>query len=216
MVFYIVILAMVAVFLGLRLYAVLGKRTGHEQVLHHPGEERQTAPLAVPRPTEPLTDQRDAAPRAVDAGAQNGLRAIISTDPAFDVAQFLEGAKSAYRMILEAFWKGDEETLSWLTEDHVRDAFRDAIRARAESGHTLDNRLVSIERAVITDADLTGRAARITVAFDADIAAVTRDADGNVVAGSLVDAVDTHDVWTFARTLKSSDPNWKLADTDEA
>ncbi len=42
-----------------------------------------------------------------------------------------------------------------------------------------------------------------------------RDAEGNVLAGSLTDAVETHDVWTFARTLKSSDPNWKLADTDE-
>ena len=52
--------------------------------------------------------------------------------------------------------------------------------------------------------------------FDADIAAVTRDAEGQVIAGSLTDAVETHDVWTFARTLKSGDPNWKLADTDEA
>ena len=40
--------------------------------------------------------------------------------------------------------------------------------------------------------------------------------DGNVIAGSLTDAVDTHDVWTFARTLKSDDPNWKLSETDEA
>ena len=51
--------------------------------------------------------------------------------------------------------------------------------------------------------------------FDADIAAVTRDAEGQVVAGSLTDAVETHDLWTFSRTLKSRDPNWKLADTDE-
>ena len=71
-------------------------------------------------------------------------------------------------------------------------------------------------RAMIADASLTGRDARITVNFDADIAAVTRDAHGAVVAGSVTDAVETHDVWTFARTLKSSDPNWKLADTDEA
>jgi predicted lipid-binding transport protein (Tim44 family) len=56
----------------------------------------------------------------------------------------------------------------------------------------------------------------VTVAFDADIAAVTRDADGNVVAGSLTDAVETHDVWTFTRPLRSGHPDWKLADTDEA
>ena len=69
---------------------------------------------------------------------------------------------------------------------------------------------------MITSAQVDGRDARIVVRFDADIAAVTRDAEGNVVAGSTSDAVETHDVWTFARTLKSSDPNWKLADTDEA
>lgn len=215
-VIYIVILAMVAIFLGLRLYAVLGKRTGHEQAFTNPAEDRAPAPLTLPRAVEPAADLRERMPRAVESGAQGGLRALIAADPSFDVSQFLEGAKSAYRMVLESFWKGDEETLGWLTEDHVRDAFAEAIRQREAAGHVLDNRLVSIERALITDAEVSGRVARITVAFDADIAAVTRDADGNVVAGSLSDAVDTHDVWTFTRTLKSSDPNWKLADTDEA
>lgn len=216
MVFYIVILAMVALFLGLRLYAVLGKRTGHEQVLSNPAEDRPAAPLTIPRPVEPSSEAREPGPRAIEASAQSGLRAVIAADPTFDVTQFLEGAKSAYRMILEAFWKGDEDTLGWLTEDHVRDAFAQSIKDRAAAGHVLDNRLVSIERALITDAELNGRAARITIAFDADIAAVTRDGEGNVVAGSMSDAVATHDVWTFTRTLKSNDPNWKLADTDEA
>ena len=58
--------------------------------------------------------------------------------------------------------------------------------------------------------------AQLTVRFDADIAAVTRDADGTVIAGSLSDAVPTVDVWTFTRTLRSDDPNWILTDTDES
>ncbi len=74
----------------------------------------------------------------------------------------------------------------------------------------------SIERAVISEAAVEGKVARITVRFDADIAAVTRDQDGNVVAGSMTDAVETHDIWTFARNLRSDDPNWKLVETDEA
>lgn len=210
---YIVILAMVAVFLGLRLYAVLGKRTGHEQVFT-PAEDRTATPLTVPRVVEAGADARDQGPHAIEARAQSGLRALIGADPAFDVAGFLDGAKNAYRMILEAYWKGDEETLDWLTEDHVRDAFAEAIKARGQAGHVLDNRLVAIERALIVEATVTGRLARITVAFDADIAAVTRDAEGTLIAGSTSDAVVTHDVWTFSRTLKSGDPNWKLADTD--
>jgi predicted lipid-binding transport protein (Tim44 family) len=58
--------------------------------------------------------------------------------------------------------------------------------------------------------------ARVAVRFDADVAAVTRDAEGSVIAGSTSDAVQTHDVWTFVRTVRASDPNWILADTDEA
>jgi predicted lipid-binding transport protein (Tim44 family) len=145
---------MVALFLGLRLYAVLGKRTGHEPVLRNPAEERPGPPLTLARNAEPRPD--------------------------------------------------------------FRDAFVEAIKARKEAGHVLDNRLVTIERAIITDASVDNKIARVTVAFDADIAAVTRDADGNVVAGSLTDAVETHDVWTFTRPLRSGDPDWKLADTDEA
>lgn len=211
----VVLLGMVAGFLALRLYAVLGKRTGHEQPLARPAEERVGVP-PVPRTIDAQPEPRDVAQRHVEPAAENGLRAIVASDPTFDVAEFLEGAKSAYRMILEAFWKGDRDTLAWLTEAEVQTAFAAAIEAREEAGHTLDNRLVSIERAVISDASVAGGLARVTVRFDADIAAVTRDAEGQVVAGSLTDAVETHDVWTFARMLKSGDPNWKLSDTDEA
>lgn len=213
--FYVILLAMIAGFLALRLYSVLGKRTGHEQPLPKPAEERvgiQPAPRTIDVAAEP----RDLPVRAIAPGAEAGIRSLVAADPTFDVTQFVEGSKSAYRMILEAFWKGDRDTLGWLTEDAVRDEFVAALDAREAAGETLDNRLVTIESARVSDAVVEGRVARITVQFDADIAAVTRDAEGNVIAGSLTDAVETHDVWTFQRVLKSDDPNWKLADTDEA
>lgn len=214
--FYVVLLAMVALFLALRLYSVLGKRTGHEQQPLARGVDDRGVPVTVARPVEVSLEKREMPNRNIEGRAEQGVRAVIAAEPGFDVAQFLNGAQSAYRMTLESFWKGDEEALATLAEPDVQAVFAEAIAARRESGETLDNRLVSIERAVITDAQVQGREARITVRFDADIAAVTRDASGQVVAGSLTDAVETHDVWTFARTLKSSDPNWKLADTDEA
>lgn len=214
--FYVVLLAMVAAFLALRLYSVLGKRTGHEQQPLARAAEERVGVAGAPRTIDVTPEVRETAPKTIESGAEAGLRAIVAADPAFDVAQFVEGAKGAYRMILEAFWKGDRETLGWLTEAAVRDEFLSAIDSREEAGETLDNRLVSIERATISEASLDGQVARISVRFDADIAAVTRDRDGNVTAGSLTDAVDTHDEWTFMRTLRSDDPNWKLADTDEA
>lgn len=214
--FYVILLAMVACFLGLRLYNVLGKRTGHEQQPLARTAEDRPAPVALPRAVDATTEPREQANKSIAAGAEAGLRAIVSGEPGFDVPRFVEGAQAAYRMVLEAYWRGDEATLAELVEDDVRASFAEAIHARAEAGQVLDNRLVTIERALIVDAVLSGRDARITVRFDADIAAVTRDAEGRMVAGSMSDATETHDVWTFARTLKSSDPNWKLADTDEA
>ena len=212
----IVLLAMIALFVGLRLYAVLGQRTGHEQ-----------QPVTRPEPAAPETMPPAAAPDlsanpaepsgfAYEKGAATGIRAIIAADPGFDVARFVEGAQAAYRMVLEAFWKGDREELAFLAGDKVRAAFVDAIEEREAAGHKLDNRLVAIERAAIEDARLDGRIAEIEVRFDAFVAAVTRDKEGEMIAGSLEDAVPTNDIWTFRRDLSSSDPNWRLVETDEA
>jgi predicted lipid-binding transport protein (Tim44 family) len=212
-VFYAILLMMVAAFLALRLYSVLGKRSG--EPLARPAEER-VGPKPVARTVDVTPEVRDVQPRPIDSGAEGGVRSIVGAEPAFDVSQFIDGAQAAYRMILEAFWKGDREALRPLTTDEVFESFDAAIAEREAAGMTLDNRLVSIERAVIVDAALSGREARVVVRFDADIAAVTRDAEGEVVAGSTDDAVETHDLWTFARTLKTGDPNWKLADTDDA
>ena len=214
-VFYVVLLAMVAAFLALRLYSVLGKRGGHEQSLPRAAEERVVS-AAPARTVENVPDVRGATVRPFDSGAEAGLRAIAAAEPGFDVTRFIDGSQAAYRMILEAFWRGDENALAELVVPDVRAAFVEAIEARRDAGHVLDNRLVTIERATIVSASVNGRQAQIAVRFDADIAAVTRDTDGNLVAGSMSDAVQTHDVWTFTRTLKSADPNWMLADTDEA
>lgn len=213
--FYIVLLAMVAAFLALRLYSVLGKRTGHEQPLPKPAEDRVVA-SALPRAVETTAEPREPVVKPFEGNAEPGIRAIIAAEQGFDVNRFVDGAQAAYRMILEAFWKGDEGTLRDLVSPDVGRAFSDAIAARQAAGQVLDNRLVSIDKATITGASLQGKEARITVRFDALIAAVTRDAEGNVIAGSTSDALETHDIWTFARTLRSSDPNWKLSDTDEA
>jgi predicted lipid-binding transport protein (Tim44 family) len=210
----IVLLAMIALFVGLRLYAVLGQRTGHEQ---QPVTRPETAsgPATAAAPAESKAGAAEPSGLAFDQGAAAGIRAIISADSGFDVARFLEGAQGAYRMILEAFWKGDREELGYLTGDDVRAAFESAIDEREAAGQKLDNRLVAIERAAIEDARLSGRTAEIDVRFDAFVVAVTRDAEGELVAGSLSDAIPTHDVWTFRRDLASQDPNWLLVETDE-
>ena len=216
--FEIVLLAMVAAFLGMRLYSVLGKRTGHEQevVPRKVADDRQPA---VVRP--PLGQSEGASagvvmnPDLIDVSANSGLRSIANADRQFDPALFLEGAKSAYGMILEAYWKGDKESLRFLCDDDVYESFVEAIDAREGRGEVLENRLVRIEEARIIDASYDHPVARITVRFDADIASLVKDAGGVIIGGTMNDAVESHDIWTFFRDLKSGDRNWKLDETDE-
>jgi predicted lipid-binding transport protein (Tim44 family) len=217
-VYVIVILAMIAGFLALRLYSVLGKRTGHEQEpALRPAEDRAKVTVLQPRPaTEMAGDSVRLAEGLIAPGAEMGVRALIAADRSFDVPQFVDGAKSAYRMVLEAFWRGDRDELAWLCDEDVRASFDEAIAVREAEGHVLDNRLVRIEKAQIVEASVDGRIAQVALRFEADIAAVTRDKDGNVVAGSMTDAVGTNDIWTFTRDIRSADPNWKLSETDEA
>ncbi|MBU0669644.1 MAG: Tim44/TimA family putative adaptor protein [Alphaproteobacteria bacterium] len=215
MILEIVILAAVAAFLGLRLYSVLGRRAEHEEEVVprriERGEERLPGDDSA-RAAQPAAQLRQI---EVPAGTEAGVRAIAAVDPRFDITSFLEGAKGAYGMILEAFWEGDRETLRELCDDDVYESFAGAIDAREAAGETLANRLVRIESATIKSAELDGRVARVAVLFVADIAAVTRDRDDTVIAGSLDDAVESRDIWTFARHVDSPEPNWILDETDQ-
>ena len=215
----IVILAAIAAFLGLRLYSVLGQRSEHEE---EPNSYRFDAPDST---AQPQADRTPTAPRdtvtlrtsdSMSAANDSGLRAIATADQGFDLISFLEGAKGAYAMVLEAFWAGDRETLRELSDDDVYAGFAAAIDAREQAGETLDNRLIRIEDATVHHAELDGRFARIAVLFVSDIASLTRDKDGTVIAGSLDDAVESRDIWTFRRNVDAADPNWVLDETDQA
>jgi predicted lipid-binding transport protein (Tim44 family) len=221
----IVILAMIAAFLGLRLYSVLGRRPEqNEEPLRRRVE--QPDPSSAPRTLAPkLPEKATVALRpqtaqpveftGFDQSAEAGIRAIIGADRRFDVGLFLVGARGAYGMVLEAFWRGDKEALGQLCDRDVYEGFAAAIDARLAAGETLDSRLIRIEEAKIVAASFDAPVARITVRFTADIASVTRNADGVVVAGSLDDAIESRDLWTFSRDLTSRDPDWLLDETDE-
>lgn len=223
----IVILAMIAAFLGLRLYSVLGRRPEHDEEpmrrrIEQPDPSTQNrqpvntrtaeGSQLAPRPRELAQPE----PSTFDNSAEAGVRAIIAADRRFDLAQFLAGSKAAYTMILEAFWRGDKDELRQLCDDDVFAGFESAIDARVAAGETIDARVIRIEEARIVDASIEAKTARITVRFMADIASVTRDADGNVIAGSLDDAIEARDLWTFRRDITARDPDWLLDETDEA
>jgi len=213
----IVILAMIAAFLGMRLYSVLGRRAEHEEesiptrfdssnAANAPGAAPLGGTVVMPRPQELM---------GVLPAVEQGVREIASADRSFDIIAFLEGAKGAYGMVLEAFWNGDKATLRELCDDDVYQSFVGAITARETAGETLENRLIRIEDTVIHSAAMNGRIASVAVRFVADIATVTRDKDGVMIAGSLDDAVESRDIWTFSRDVSSATPEWVLDETDE-
>lgn len=211
---------MIAAFLGMRLYSVLGKRTGHEQ---EPVLPRERTAASSPVRLDESDGSQTTAPAAADTSglvyepaAEAGLRQLLASDRNFDAGRFMEGAEAAYRMILEAYWKGDRDTLRDLCDDDSYQAFADAITARDARGETLDNRLMVIDSAKITAVELNSSEARITVRYRADISAVTRDSDGKLIAGSMSDATQTDDLWTFRRKIGSNDPNWVLDEAESA
>ena len=148
-----------------------------------------------------------------DPAVRNGLQAVRRADRRFDPHRFIEGARAAYGMILEAFWSGDRDTLKQFLADSIEAQFLGALDARERDGVTLDNRLLDIEEAKIVEAAMESTVARITVEFVAELVAVTRDAAGEIIEGNASDSVTSRDRWTFARDSKSADPDWQVVAT---
>ncbi len=210
-------LAMLAGFIGLRLYHVLGRRTGHEKPVadpFRPAGPDVARPSGRPR-AEPEAPIAIDLPADVDPNVRPGLEEIARADRSFSPERFLAGAQGAYAMVLESFWKGDSAQLQDLVSDEMLAEFRAVIEARKASGESVENRLLQVDRAQIVGAQMTGTMAEITVRFDAEIVSVTRDAEGRVISGDAGKTVETHDIWTFSHHTASSDPAWILVATDE-
>ena len=220
--FDIIIFAMIAAFLVLRLRSVLGRRTGAEKprdgLFPRVGVKRDAATdnvVNLPDPSHPREDlPPQGAPRAATPAA--GLAQIRTADPAFDPGAFVQGARGAFEIIVNAFAHGDTATLRPLLSDEVYERFAEAIRHRIAAKETLETQLVTIKSAEIDEAQLNGRTAFVTVKFVSDQINATRAADGKVVEGEPEHVVEKTDFWSFARNTRSQDPNWLLVATRSA
>ncbi len=218
----IILFAMVAVFLGLRLRSVLGRRTGHEAP---PPEARFGGRGGTPAngsagadTVVDLAQRRQKAPEPFEvqpsANTLAGrLAQIGAADRSFEPQAFVQGAGMAFEMIVRAFAQGDESTLRPLLSDEVFENFSSAIRARQQAGETSQSELQRIESADIVEARMDGRTARIDVRFVSRQLIVVRDASGAVVEGDPAQPVRLVDLWSFARDTRSTNPNWLLVAT---
>jgi len=223
----------IAILVLLRLRSVLGTRTGTErnplqraQPSQQPKAANDEKATAI-RPAPALVQNGDAERRALklsaeidqlshgDADVAKGLYAIGEADPTFSPKAFLEGAKQAYEMIVTGFATGDRKTLKMLLEKDVYDGFEKAIAEREAAGRKVDFTFVGLPKIEIADADLDKRDARLAVKFTAEVVQATRDKDGTLIEGNADQVQTIADEWTFARSPKSRDPNWKLVATNQ-
>ena len=148
-----------------------------------------------------------------DPDVTSGLMAIKEADPHFHVKEFLNGAKMAFEMIVEAYAKGDKAQLKDLLAKDVMEDFAQAIDDSKAAKTTEETTLLSIKSAEIVDAKLAGKSAEITVQFISEQITVERDKDGEIVGGDASEPVSVTDEWTFARPGNSPNPNWMLVAT---
>jgi predicted lipid-binding transport protein (Tim44 family) len=216
--FDIILFAMVAAFLVLRLRSVLGRRTGNER---RPDQSLFRRPQP---PGEPVGDKvvsfgnRGAPPPPLvtdtpaDAVAA-GLERIHGADPSFEPAAFLQGARIAFETIVGAFAAGDKTSLRPLLADDVYKPFAASIDERVAAGETLETRVVQLKSEDIIEAGLSGRTARVTVKFVTEQVNVLRAHDGSIVDGDPNSPVEKTDFWSFGRDTRATDPNWVLVAT---
>jgi predicted lipid-binding transport protein (Tim44 family) len=202
-----VLFAMIAVFLVLRLRSVLGRRTGFERAAAPP--DRAAPPGAAPIiegraetvPSRPVPDPVSPLGRE--------LARIKALDHGFDPAHFLGGAEAAFRLVVGAFAAGDRAALRPLLGDDIYAGFDQAITAREAAGETQRSEIKAILSATVEDASLRGSLAAIAVRFVSDQVTLTLDRDGKPGTGTeaITEMVDT---WTFERDLTHAGPNWRL------
>jgi predicted lipid-binding transport protein (Tim44 family) len=197
-----IILAVLAAVVLFQLYAVLGRKVGR-------GPEAATSTAAQVQST--LEAPRAVMPAPEEAMPLTGVAALRARDSSFEAGQFLQGARSAYQMIVKAFAEGDRAALQPLLAPAVMQSFDAAIRDRETAGRTETVEFLQPPRADLESVTVNGDVARAGVRFLAEFRSRSKDA-----SGEGVDDRRTAEVWTFERNLRSRNPNWILIHVDHA
>lgn len=209
------VLAGIAVFLILRLKNVLGTREGFEQPpVPKPVNDRLGRPdleVIEGGPDLDITDHVDE-----DSDAAKALAGMKRVEPSFNVADFLQGARGAYEMIVMGYEKGElSEIQPFLSED-VYESFVDGVSAREDQGLTIEAEFIGVRELKLVNAtfDEETNEAELSIRFVAELTSTVRDEGGDIVEGSPTEVKRQKDTWSFARTMGADDPNWLLVSTD--
>ena len=184
----IILLAMIAGFIFLRLRGILGKRTGFDGKLSTDFNEDFSNEVVK----EKLENQ------VFDDNAQK---------------DFLKGAKIAYETIITNFASGDLKNIKSLLDKKIYDQFNDAIKERKEKGYISETTFIGINSALIKEHQNKNTILEVTVDFVSEIISCSKDKDKKIISGNPEVVKKVYDTWKFSKDIESTNPNWLLIDT---
>jgi len=207
----IIIFAVIAVLLVIRLRSVLGQRSGYEQ----PQGERPTNRFDDAENDSEVIPLHRKATDGIPA-TLHGLDALRQIDRNFNEKEFIGGAKSAFEMILIAYAEGDLAQLRRLLGYELLQSFTSSIENRIAANESLSITLDELREVSILNISVINQMASITMHFHSVQTRVAKDKNGEPIDSEDIGAREFTDIWTFERDLTLSDPNWKLTETESA
>ena len=186
----IILLAMIAGFIFLRLRGILGKRTGYEGKA--PAQFDKILKEAVSKQATQIKETFD----------KN------------DQKEFLNGAKIAYETIITDFSDDDNKLVKSkpLLSKKIHDQFNDALKERNNRGHFAEITFIGVNSANIKEHKKTNNILKVTVDFVGEVITCIKDKDKKIVSGNPDKIKKIYDTWVFSRDMRSNNPNWQLID----
>lgn len=200
----ILIFAIIAIFLIMRLRSILGSRDGFEQTQaknssFQSAEQSQSAQNIIPLHGEPVHT--------------TGLDAVRQVDKTFSDDSFMQGAAAAFPMILTAFAEGDLASLRRLLGYDLNQEFTESINQRNKNNDELDITIHELQDVELLDGEVSDTIASVTVKFTSLQSRILKDSSGEQIEDESFTDTQMTDIWVFERDVSLSDPNWKLVET---
>ena len=188
----IILLALIAGFVVLRLRGILGRRTGHEKKTFGDPFSKKTTQKYTEKKVVNLSSSK------LDDATKE---------------QFIKGAKAAYEMIITSFAKGDKKTLKPLLNKEIYKDFSDEIDHRKKENLKSELTFVGVKSAEIKNFEKKDNIYTFTVNFVSEIITCKKDKNNNVIEGNPDIIKTVKDVWKFSKNMWSNNPNWYLVET---
>jgi len=184
----IILLAMIAGFIFLRLRGILGKKTGFEEDVASNFSQETTEIKTQIKPNSETFDE-------------NAKQ------------EFLKGAKIAYETIITNFSKGHLKDIKSLLDKNIYNQFDEAIRDRKTKNILSETTFIGINSAEIKEHQHNKNMLEVTVEFVSEIISCIKDKENKIISGDPEKVKKVHDIWKFSKDSRSNNPNWFLIDT---